>query len=128
MEPNLESMKYRIKEPNVARSGSDKGSLEEFNVESNAGDLGSNDSSVKPAPIQCKAISNEKTPQAPTPVTESQKPRVLIQSSQPTAEIVEQPTNVRTWKCILRQPSPNEARVQFELERKRKQSTIDVVS
>ena len=128
MESNLESMKYRIKEPDVARSGSDKGSLEEFNVESNAGDLGSNDSFVKPAPIQCKAISNEKTPQAPTQVTESQNPRVLIQSSQPTAEIVEQPTNVRTWKRILRQPSPKEARVQFELERKRKQSTINVVS
>lgn len=41
-------------------------------------------------------------------------------------EIEEQPTNVRTWKCILRQPNPNEARVQPKPERKRKQSTSDV--
>ena len=51
MEPNLESMKCDIKELDVARSSSDKGSLEEFNVESNVGDPGSNDSSIKPAPI-----------------------------------------------------------------------------
>ncbi|KAK9994592.1 hypothetical protein SO802_024295 [Lithocarpus litseifolius] len=69
--PNLESMKHGIKEPEVIRSGSDKGSLEGFNAESNTGFPGIKESSVKPATSQCRVIS--------------------------TTEIEEQPTNVRTW-------------------------------
>ena len=64
--PNLESMKHGIKEPEVIRSGSDKGSLEEFNAESNTGFPGIKESSVKPATFQCRVISNEKTLQAST--------------------------------------------------------------
>ena len=44
--PNLKSMKHGIKELEVIRSGSDKGSLEEFNAESNTGFPGIKDSSV----------------------------------------------------------------------------------
>ena len=95
-------MKHDIKEPEVIRSGSHKGSLEEFNVESNTGFPGIKESSVKPATFQCRVISNEKTLQASTQVMVSQNPRVLIQSSQTTAEIEEQPTNVRTWMIWLR--------------------------
>ena len=95
-------MKHDIKEPEVIRSGSDKGSLEEFNVESNTGFPGIKESSVKPATFQCRVISNEKTLQASTQVMVSQNPRVLIQSSQTTAEIEEQPTNVKTWTIWLR--------------------------
>lgn len=35
----------------------------------------------------------------------------------------EWPKNIRSWKCIMRQLSPNEAAVLVETERKRKQST-----
>ena len=95
-------MKHDIKEPEVIRSSSDKGSLEEFNAESNTGFPGIKESSVKPATFQCRVISNEKTLQASTQVMVSQNPRVLIQSSQTTAEIEEQPTNVKTWTIWLR--------------------------
>ena len=96
MRPNLGSMSYGIKELDLVRYGIDKGSLEEFNSKTNSGDLGSNELSVKPTPIQCNSISNEKTLPTATQATESQNPRVLIQSIQPTVEIEEQPTNVRT--------------------------------
>ena len=69
--PNLESMKHGIKEPEVIRSSSDKGSLEEFNVESNTEFPGIKESSIKLATFQCRVIS--------------------------TAEIEKQITNVRTW-------------------------------
>nr|POE57242.1 hypothetical protein CFP56_01895 [Quercus suber] len=42
LEPNLESMKRGIKELEVVRFGSDKGSLEEINAESKSGDPGIN--------------------------------------------------------------------------------------
>ena len=45
--PNLESMKHGIEEPEVIRFGSDKGSLEEFNVESNTRFLGIKESTTK---------------------------------------------------------------------------------
>ena len=54
--PNLESMKHGIEEPEVIRFGSDKGSLEEFNVESNTMFLGIKESFVKPTTFQCKVI------------------------------------------------------------------------
>uniref|UniRef100_A0A7N2LLT6 Uncharacterized protein n=1 Tax=Quercus lobata TaxID=97700 RepID=A0A7N2LLT6_QUELO len=69
--PNLESMNHGIKELEVVRFGSDKGSLEEFNAKSNIGVPGIKESSVKLATFQCIVIS--------------------------TVEIEEQPTNVRTW-------------------------------
>lgn len=64
--PNLGSMSYDIKEPDLVRYDNDKGSLEEFNSESNSGDPGRNELSIKPAPIQCNSISNEKTLPTPT--------------------------------------------------------------
>ena len=44
----------------------------------------------------------KKTLQVSTQVTVSQNPMVLIQSSQTTAEIEEQPTNVKMWTIWLR--------------------------
>ena len=104
----MERLKHGIKEPEVIRSGSDKGSLEEFNVESITGSPGIEELSVKPATFQCKVISNEKSLQAPAQVTESLNPRVLIQSSQSMAEIEEQPTNGRTWKQSTIEVVPSE--------------------
>ena len=64
--PNLESMKHSTKEPEVIRSASDKGSLEEFNAESNTKFPGIKESFVRPTTFQCRVISNEKTLQAST--------------------------------------------------------------
>ena len=58
-----------------------------------------------------------------TQVTSKQNPREFNQPMQSAVEIGEQPINIRAWKRILHQPSPNVAMVQPELERKRKLSS-----
>ena len=51
-----------------------------------------------------------------------------LQQTQSIAEVEEHPKNIRSWKCIMRQPSPNEIEAVCVAGKKRKASTCCMVT
>ena len=61
---------------------------------------------------------------------EKHVPRKLekLNQTQSTVEVDEQPKNIRSWKRIMRQPSPNETEAVSVAGKKRKASTCIVIT
>ena len=64
------------------------------------------------------------------PTHEKHVPRKLekLNQTQSMVEVDEQPKNIRSWKRIMRQPSPNETEAMSVAGKKRKASTCIVIT
>ena len=64
------------------------------------------------------------------PTHEKHVPRKLekLNQTQSMVEVDEQPKNIRSWKCIMHQPSPNETEAVSVAGKKRKASTCIVIT
>nr|POF09326.1 putative ribonuclease h protein [Quercus suber] len=125
---NLGSINHGLHWANTDLKGCNKGNVEELNTETYPGDQGFNVPPVRP--LNCNLISRGKNLAAQNKALDPKTPRVLTHEikAHPTAEIEEQPSNVRTWKRMLRQPQPNEVSVQPNSEKKRKEQFLPFVS